>query len=109
MSCMGEKEAGFKLINDALKMNFKNSVTWHFLALYHKNDKNYKQTVSSYTFAMKYDPDNFNVMRDMSFLQLQLRQLNSFADSSNKLLNLRPTFIPCWAQTSMAYFLVNSF
>jgi len=36
---MNEKEEGVKLIKDALSKNFKNPVSWHFYALYYKQEK----------------------------------------------------------------------
>jgi hypothetical protein len=39
MSFLGEKEEGAKTLNQAIKLNFRNPNSWHFFALYHKEDK----------------------------------------------------------------------
>jgi len=39
MAHINEKVDGLKCLNDAIKLNFKNANAWHFLALFHKEDK----------------------------------------------------------------------
>jgi len=39
MTFIGEKEEGFKIINEAIKLKLTNPVPWHFMALYHKEQK----------------------------------------------------------------------
>ena len=39
MGHLGEKEEGNKAIMAAIKLNFSNPNTWHFYALFHKEDK----------------------------------------------------------------------
>jgi hypothetical protein len=39
MAHLGEKEEGQKLINQAIKLNFKNPNSWHLYALFYKEEK----------------------------------------------------------------------
>jgi hypothetical protein len=39
MSFLGEREDGAKVINQAIRLNFSNPNSWHFFALFHKEDK----------------------------------------------------------------------
>jgi hypothetical protein len=39
MAHLNEKEEGAKVINAAIKLNFKNATSWHFFALFHKEDR----------------------------------------------------------------------
>ena len=39
MYYLDEKTEGAKILNDAIKINIKNPTAWHFLALFHKEDK----------------------------------------------------------------------
>jgi len=39
MGHLNEKVDGAKVINDAIKLNMKNANSWHFFALFHKEDK----------------------------------------------------------------------
>ena len=59
-----------------------------------------------YLQAMKNDPDNFNVIRDLSYLQLYLRQYNSFLDSAKKSVAVRSNLLINWATYSFANYLV---
>lgn len=36
---LNEKNEGIKVMNQAIKLNFKNPNSWHFFALFHKEDK----------------------------------------------------------------------
>ena len=48
-----EKEDGEKLIKAALKINIKSPVVWHFYAIFHKELKNYPQSLRCYLQAYK--------------------------------------------------------
>jgi hypothetical protein len=39
LTYLNEKQEGLKVINEAIKQKFNNPNSWHFLALYHKEDK----------------------------------------------------------------------
>lgn len=59
-----------------------------------------------YLQAMKNDPENFNVIRDLSYLQLYLRQYNSFLDSAKKSVEVRGNLLLNWATYAFANYLV---
>jgi hypothetical protein len=60
-----------------------------------------------YLQAMKNDPDNFNVVRDLSYLQLYLRQYNSFLESARKGVEIRSNIITNWATYAFANYIVK--
>jgi len=59
-----------------------------------------------YLQAMKNDPENFNVIRDLSYLQLYLRQYNSFLESAKKSVAVRSNLLLNWATYAFAEYLV---
>jgi hypothetical protein len=59
-----------------------------------------------YLQAMKNDPENFNVIRDLSYLQLYLRQYNSFLESARKSVAVRSNLLLNWATYAFAEYLV---
>jgi len=71
-------------------------MAWHFYALYLKEDQKYNQALNCYIQANKKDPNNFNVIGDLSYMQLYLRQLNSFVLSSRKCIEVRPGNLINW-------------
>lgn len=104
-----EKEEGEKLIKQALKINIKSPTVWHFYAIFHKELKNYPQSLKCYLQAHKNDPTNFNIVRDLSYLQLFLRKFSLFADYSKKAVELKPNMIVNWVTYSFALFLDGNY
>ena len=89
-----------------MKINLKSSKVWQFYALFYKEQKNYAQAVKCYTFANKYEPDNLNILKDLSNLLLYLGNFNDFAKYSLQCVSIKPALSVNWVQYSLAeYFL----
>ena len=89
-----------------MKINLKSSKVWQFYALFYKEQKNYAQAVKCYTFANKYEPDNLNILKDLSNLLLYLGNFNDFAKYSLQCVSIKPALSVNWVQCSLAeYFL----
>ena len=86
----------------------KNAKVWHFYALFHKELKNYAQTVKCYMYACKYDPDNLNIRKDLSNLLLYLGNFDEFQKYSLECINVKSSNASNWVQYALAeYFLKN--
>ena len=109
MYYLNQKEEGKKCINSALKINMKSAIAWHFYALFLKEDGNYAQALKCYIQANKNDPTNYNVIRDLSYLQLYLRQLNSFVETSRKAIDCRPGLMLNWVSYAFANTLIGNY
>ena len=72
---------GEQTLKEALKANFKSAVAWHFYAIFHKESGNYSQAMKSYNKALNFAPTNYNIIRDLSYMQLYLRQNDSFVET----------------------------
>ena len=68
-----DKENAEKLIKDSLKLGFKNAICWHFYAIFNKETKNYSQSIKCYLQSHKNDPENYNVLRDLSYLEIYFK------------------------------------
>jgi N-alpha-acetyltransferase 15/16, NatA auxiliary subunit len=55
-----------------------NWVGWHVYGLLYRSDKNYEEAMKCYRHALKYDKENIQVLRDFSFLQVQMRDYEGF-------------------------------
>ena len=87
-------------------MNLKSPKVWHFYALFYKELKNYTQAVKCYTFANKYDPDNLNILKDLSNLLLYLGNFDDFRKYSLQCVSIKSSLSINWVQYSLAeYFL----
>ena len=51
---------------------------WHVYALIHKSDRNYEEAIKCYRQACKIDKDNFQLLRDLSFLLVHMRNYEGF-------------------------------
>jgi N-alpha-acetyltransferase 15/16, NatA auxiliary subunit len=88
---MGKKEESYELVKLGLKNDVRSHVCWHVFGLLYRTDRNYKEAIKCYLNALRIDTDNQNILRDLSFLQIQMRDMNSFAETRRKLLTLKPT------------------
>ena len=86
----------------------KNPKVWQFYALFYKEQKNYAQAVKCYTYANKYDPDNLNMIKDLSNLLLYLGNYDDFKKYSLQCVTNKSSLSVNWVQYSLAeYFLKN--
>ncbi len=63
--------------------------------------------MKSYINALRHDPENFNVIRDLAYLQLYLRQFNAFYDTARKGVEVRSNMIVNWTTYAFAAYLVS--
>ena len=53
--------------------------------------------------------ENIQILRDLSLLQIQIRDLEGYRDTRYQLLQLRPTQRVSWIGYAMAHHLLNDF
>ena len=82
LNSMRRKGEAFELIKKALFKNLKNFTCWHVFGILHRSNKyffntfsikpyrNYEDAKKAYANALKYDPNNQNVLRDLGQLQI---------------------------------------
>ena len=80
----------------------RSHVCWHVLGLLHRSDRNYDQAIKAYKQALGIDPQNQQILRDLSFLQIQMRDLKGFAVSRNMLLTLKSNAKINWIAFALA-------
>ena len=68
----------------------------------HRSDRNYNEAIKAYKQALRIDPENIQILRDLSFLQVQMRDLNGFVSSRNQLLNLKSNAKNNWMAFALA-------
>ena len=102
-------ELGERILKQALKANFKSPVAWHFYAIFHKEKGNYSQAMKSYNKALNFAPTNFNIIRDLSYMQLYLRQLDSFVQTCKLGVENKPGMLINWVTLAFSYSLVKDY
>lgn len=51
---------------------------WHVYGLLQRSDKKYDEAIKCYRNALKWDKDNLHILRDLSLLQIQMRDLEGY-------------------------------
>ncbi|KAL7544773.1 hypothetical protein ACHAWF_008138 [Thalassiosira exigua] len=77
-------------------------VCWHVYGLLHRSSHNYAEAVKAYKQALKIDPENLQILRDMGLLQIQVRDLRGFRDTRLRVLTLRPNSRAHWLTYAVA-------
>lgn len=70
--------------------------------LLHRSDRNYNEAIKAYKQALRIDPGNLQILRDLSMLQIQMRDLDGFAVTRNTLLSLKPNAKINWMAFALA-------
>lgn len=81
------KEEAYALVKQGVRNNLKSHISWHIYGLLYREDKKYSEAIKCYNSALRFDPDNRNILRDLALLQLQVRDLSGFLETRRILLS----------------------
>ena len=73
-------------------------------SLLHRTDRNYKEAIKCYRMALRIDTGNTQLLRDLSSLQMQIRELADFVESRRQLLTMRPNTRVNWMAFCVGHF-----
>lgn len=48
---------------------------WHVYGLLHRSERNYAEAIKSYLNALKHEPENLQILKDLAALQIQIREV----------------------------------
>jgi len=65
------------LVKRGLAANLNSHVCWHVSGLLYRAEQNYDQAIKCYQNALKKDPNNLQILKDLSQLQIQRRTLRA--------------------------------
>lgn len=54
-----------------MQNDLKSHVCWHVYGLLYRSDREYREAIKCYRNALKIDPDNIEILRDLSLLQVR--------------------------------------
>eukprot|EP00043_Microstomoeca_roanoka_P018675 m.202132 g.202132 ORF g.202132 m.202132 type:complete len:1343 (+) comp16872_c5_seq2:1-4029(+) len=95
-NAMEKREEAHELARKALRNDIKSSMCWHVLGILFRQDSNYEQAIRSFLQAAKLEPTNQTILRDLSHLQVQLRDYEGFRDTRCKFLDTRGGLRASW-------------
>lgn len=68
----------------------RSHVCWHVYGLLYRSTRDYPEAIKAYKQALRIDPENLQILRDLSLLQIQMRDLVGFRETRLKILTFRP-------------------
>ena len=71
--------------------------------------RDYDQARRAYLNALKYAGENENILRDLSQLQIHLRDYPGYEDSRRKILMLKPSLISNWVHLAAATYVNRNY
>ncbi|KAF7843310.1 N-terminal acetyltransferase A complex auxiliary subunit NAA15 [Senna tora] len=105
LNCMDRKSEAYELVRQGLKNDLKSHVCWHVYGLLYRSDREYREAIKCYRNALKIDPDNIEILRDLSLLQAQMRDLAGFVETRQQLLTLKPNHRMNWIGFAVSHHL----
>jgi peptide alpha-N-acetyltransferase len=108
LNCQERKTEAYELVRRGVKQDIKSHVCWHVYGLLYRSDRDYMQAIKCYRGALRHDPDNIQILRDLSLLQVQMRDLPGFVQTRQHLLTLKPTNRNNWFTFAVAQHLMGN-
>ncbi|KAL2539245.1 tetratricopeptide repeat (TPR)-containing protein [Abeliophyllum distichum] len=105
LNCMDRKSEAYELVRLGLKNDLKSHVCWHVYGLLYRSDREYREAIKCYRNALRIDPDNIEILRDLSLLQAQMRDLAGFVETRQQLLTLKPNHRMNWIGFAVSHHL----
>ena len=105
LNTIGESEEAFALGKIALKNDMKSHVCWHVYGLLWRSKKEYEEAIKAYSMALRLEPDSPQILRDLSLLQVQMRDFAGYVQSRHKMLLKRESLRQNWTALAVAHHL----
>merc|ERR1719204_183652 len=81
LNYLGRKDEAYEYVKRGLKNDLTSHVCWHVYGLLQRADHKYDEAIKCYRNALKWDKDNIQILRDLSLLQIQMRDTEGFRDT----------------------------
>jgi peptide alpha-N-acetyltransferase len=109
LNALGKREEAFDHVKRGLKSDIKSHVCWHVYGLLQRSEKKFDEAIKCYRNALKLDPENIQIMRDLSLLQVQMRDLEGYRETRYQLLQQRSAQRQSWIGYAVAYHLLKEY
>jgi len=109
LNCTGKKDEAIDLVKLGLMNDMRSHVCWHVYGLLHRAGRDYNEAIKAYKQALRIDPENLQILRDLSLLQIQMRDISGFVLTRHTILNLKPSQKINWLSFALATHLADDF
>jgi peptide alpha-N-acetyltransferase len=103
-NCQNNRTEAYNWVKQGLKHNIRSHVCWHVYGLIYRSDRNYKEAAKCYMNSQRINPNNLNLLRDLGYLQLQLRNYDGYVRTRREILNKKPSLRSNWVAAAMAHY-----
>ncbi|TKR77240.1 hypothetical protein L596_018250 [Steinernema carpocapsae] len=108
LSCTGKPAEARENVKKGLECDIKSLLCWYVYALILRAARQYDEAMKAYKAALMMDPENIQILRDLSLLQVQLRDYEGYHDTMQTLMMLRPTDVMGWISYAIASHLLGN-
>lgn len=109
LNCLGKTDEAHEYVRRGLRNDLTSHVCWHVYGLLQRSEHKYDEAIKCYRNALKYDKDNITILRDLSLLQIQMRDFEGYRDTRYRLFMLRSAQRVSWMSFALAYHLLNDY
>lgn len=96
LSALNRRDEALDTAKYGLMKNLKGCLSWYALSLIYNNENNFVEAMKTTQRAYSLDPSNSFVSRNLSFLQIQLREYEQFRDGRRAVMLKNPSVILNW-------------
>lgn len=109
LNCIGKREEALDCVKRGLTHGVRSHVCWHVYGLIQQSSRRYEEAVKCYRNALKLNADNVQILRDLSLLQIQTRDLEGFRETRHQLLIHRPLQKANWIAYAVSLHLLKQY
>lgn len=102
LRALDQREEAYDLARRGLRKDIRSQVAWHILGLLHRHDREYKEASKAYQQALRLDPNNAQLLRELSPLQAHTRDFEGLLRTREQMLQQRPTLRLNWLGLAVA-------
>eukprot|EP01132_Coremiostelium_polycephalum_P002779 gene2779-3454_t len=106
---MGKKDEAHEIAKKVLRTNLSSSMAWHTLGFLHKQERNFTEALKCFKNAHKYNKESSQIIKDLSNVQIYLRDLSGYRESYAALLTMLPNQKGHWIGLIVAYHLLGNY
>jgi tetratricopeptide (TPR) repeat protein len=83
---MGKRDEAVEHVKLGLKHDLRSHLCWHVYGIIHRSDRNYPEAIKCYRNALRIDPDNQQILRDLASMQAHVRDVKGHVETRRQLL-----------------------
>jgi len=107
LRALDQRDEAYELARRGLRQDIRSQVAWHILGLLHRHDREYKEAAKAYQQALRLDPNNAQLLRELSPLQAHIRDFEGLLRTREQMLQQRPTLRLNWLGLAVANHLLG--